>query len=317
MVDFVIGNDKFGESLANFLKCDYRKFEEGFYPDSEYCPFVDAGYEELEGKEVVLAPRAGVYLKSENLALTIQNFQRIANALSDEKIFNVKSVDFVFPYFWFARQDHNPRYDQDEKVKKRDEGKDIGFKYITRSFKGLGVRKILSVNPHFHRSPGSFMVDDMEIISISGMPALARYLKTQPYYNPNTLVIGPDLNANVLSEELAKELGLKSTNLSKERIDSSKVFFGGLYDVKGSDVIISDDIISTGNTIAQGIKVLENAKNVVVASVHPVLTPSGEKILNELQSSGKVKDVVASDTLPSKFSKTSVVSEVAACLSNS
>jgi len=312
MFDFVIGNDDFGKNLAKALNCEYREFKEEYYPDGEPCPRIMAEYEEIKGKRVILSPRITQKSTKEKVALYLHNSERILGALTSEELYNADYVDVLFPYFWLGRQDHNPKTDNSEELRIRDRGKDIGYKTILRTFRGLGARRIITVDPHFFRQEGSTMICDMEIVSISGIYALGRYLKNR--VNDNTVILSPDLRGGVLSDKLADQLGLKSESLAKKRISESKAESKEIYNANGANVVIMDDIISTAGTLKNVIDNLYNACSVTVACVHAILPEIGYNRLIELKRAGKINDIIATDTINSDFTKTSIVPEIVKAL---
>ncbi|HOV52831.1 MAG TPA: phosphoribosyltransferase family protein, partial [Methanothrix sp.] len=83
-------------------------------------------------------------------------------------------------------------------------------------------------------------------------------------------------------------------------------------EVVGRDVVIFDDMIATGGTMAMAISLLrqQGARSVYLAAVHPVLT--GSAVL-KLYRSG-VKAVLATDTLDRGVSTVSVAPLIAEAL---
>jgi ribose-phosphate pyrophosphokinase len=82
--------------------------------------------------------------------------------------------------------------------------------------------------------------------------------------------------------------------------------------VTGKDVVIMDDIVSTGGTIAEAIKILKanGVRDVYVACVHAVLVRNA---LLKLYDAG-VKAVIATDTLEKGVSIVSVAPVIASVL---
>jgi ribose-phosphate pyrophosphokinase len=308
MPDFVIGNDDFGKSLALAIACEYREFKEEYYPDGEPCPRIMADYEEIKGKNLILATRMTQKPTKEKVALYLHNSERVLGALTSDELYNANAVDLVFPYFWLGRQDHNPKTEGVEEIRKRDRGKDMGYKTVMRTFAGLGARRIITFDPHFYRQDGSFTAYDMEILCLSGVHALARYFENK--VGGNTVVISPDMGSSDLSNRLAGALGLKSASLTKKRISETCVEAKEVYDAKGLDLIVVDDIISTAGTLNKAIDNLHNAGSITVACIHPVLPQTGYDRLIGLKNDGKINDVVGTDTINSDVSKASVVPEI-------
>lgn len=308
MPDFVIGNDDFGKNLALAIGCEYREFREEYYPDGEPCPRIMADYGEIKGRDLILAPRMTQKPTKEKVTCYLHNSERVLGALTCEELYDANTVDLVFPYFCLGRQDHNPKTESVEEIRKRDMGKDIGYKTVLRTFGGLGTKRVITFDPHFFRHDGSFTAYDMEIFCLSGVHALARYFENK--ISGNTAVISPDMGASDLSGRLAYALGLKSASLTKKRISESCVESKEVYDANGSDMIVVDDIISTAGTLEKAIGNLHNTGSIVVACIHPVLPQKGYDRLIGLKNDGKINDIVATDTISSDFSKASVVPEI-------
>ena len=101
--------------------------------------------------------------------------------------------------------------------------------------------------------------------------------------------------------------------LQKRRISGSEVEIKHKsLDVDGKNVIIVDDIISTGGTIATATKILksQNAKDVFVACIHGIFAQNA--VLRMLKAG--VRDIFATDTVPSAFSRVSVAPAIASAL---
>ena len=84
--------------------------------------------------------------------------------------------------------------------------------------------------------------------------------------------------------------------------------------VKGKDVVIIDDIISSGGTIIEAVKLIQEAGagKIVVGCTHPILrgkTPFDSALAN-IYNSG-VSIVVGTDTVPSQVSYVSVANIIA------
>jgi len=82
--------------------------------------------------------------------------------------------------------------------------------------------------------------------------------------------------------------------------------------VKGRDVIVFDDIISTGGTIARAVKMLktQGARRVYAACVHPLLI--GEAKQKILQNGAE--EIVGTDSIPSSVRTVSLAPLIAEAL---
>jgi ribose-phosphate pyrophosphokinase len=74
-------------------------------------------------------------------------------------------------------------------------------------------------------------------------------------------------------------------------------------------VLIVDDIISTGGTIVEAVRILQGqgARRIQVACTHPILAPGA---LEKITATG-VEDVIGTDTVASPISVVSVAPLIA------
>jgi ribose-phosphate pyrophosphokinase len=162
-----------------------------------------------------------------------------------------------------------------------------------------GASEIYSINLHEKNIKEFF---NIPVHEISAMPLIANYIKKQI---DNPMIIGPDKGALGFAQEVSGILKCECDYLDKVRISPEKVEMKPKnLDVEGRDVVIIDDIISTGGTIVSASKILRDlgANKVVVGCVHPVLV---EDALLKIFAAG-VDDVFATDTLKSDVSNISV-----------
>ena len=136
------------------------------------------------------------------------------------------------------------------------------------------------------------------------MGELAKYVDSK-YSLTNPAVIGPDSEAGAWAKVAADTLSVDHDALEKKRFDAETVEIKPRHlDLKGRDVLIVDDIISTGNTIIKAIAVLKKngAKDIYVACTHPLLVLNA---LVRIYQAGAL-DVVGTDTVDSAISFVSV-----------
>jgi ribose-phosphate pyrophosphokinase len=137
---------------------------------------------------------------------------------------------------------------------------------------------------------------------------LAGRVRTLGLHDP--VVISPDKGAMEMAKNAAVHLGAECDYLEKTRLSGTEVSIAPKeIDVVGRDVVIFDDMIATGGTMATAITLLrkQGAKRVFLAAVHPVLT--GNAVL-KLYRSG-VEAVIAADTLDRSVSTVSVAPLIA------
>jgi len=254
------------------------------FPDGER-------YIRINGKvprEVVVIQSTG-YPQDENL---MELFLILKNLIS----LGVERTRVVIPYFGYGRQERRFK-----------SGEAVSAVIVAELLEAAGASEIYSINLHEKNIKQFF---NIPVHEISAMPIIANYIKETV---DDPMIIGPDKGALGFAEEVSGILKCECDYLEKTRISPEKVETKPKnLDVDGRDVVIIDDIISTGGTIVNASKILSDlgAKKVVVGCVHPVLV---EDALLKIFAAG-VDDVFATDTLRSDVSNISVAPLVAGFL---
>ncbi|MEM2551842.1 MAG: ribose-phosphate diphosphokinase, partial [Sulfolobales archaeon] len=154
---------------------------------------------------------------------------------------------------------------------------------------------------HRFRDPRHLFGDNF--VNLTAVRDLVKYVSTSHKLR-NCVIVGPDEEseqwAKVASEELG---GLPYTVMEKKRISASEVVVEPRNPdiVTGRSAIVVDDIISTGGTIVETVRVLRNlgVREVYVAVTHAILAGRALSKLTQLE----LEDLVASDTVLSPISK--------------
>ena len=171
----------------------------------------------------------------------------------------------VVPYLAYTRQDTCH-------VK----GEAVAVKTMLRLLEGAGVNDIVSVDIHLHRLSLKEMsgLTSVRLHEVSAVDALAkeagRFLK-------KPVVVGPDSESERWAKRAAELLDSHYDVLEKHRISPKEIEIRPkTLDVRGRDVLIIDDIVSTGDTIMKVIESLraKGANKIAAAFTHGVL--SGE-----------------------------------------
>jgi len=273
--------------VAQLLKAGYLDTEVTTFPDGEiYMRFLG----EVTNQDVVLiqslARKPNEYLVELFLML---------DALKDLK---ARRVIAVLPYLAYARQD--------ERFKP---GEAVSIQTITRLIQAAGADRIFTVDSHRHRVIDQGKLTIIPLVDLTAMGELAKHVKATHDLR-KAIVIGPDGEAEPWARTAAEALGFEHDTLEKKRFDAETVEVRPrTLDVKGRDVLIVDDIISTGNTIIKAIEVLKRngAKDIFVACTHPILVLDA---LVRIYRAG-ARDVVGTDTVPSPISLVSVAPVIA------
>ena len=193
----------------------------------------------------------------------------------------------VIPYMGYARQDREflP-------------GEIVTMKVLGKLFKGAGASKIIAVDIH---SMIGFKHFSIKTKNVSAIPELVRYFKKLSLKNP--LVVSPDQGGKERAKEFAKELGSEYIALEKKRDRKTgkvQIKTKNLDDVTNRDLILVDDMISTGGSIVKATQFLkkQKCKKVYVACTHALLMNDAEK---RIRKAGVTK-IISANTIPGKTS---------------
>lgn len=209
----------------------------------------------------------------------------------------LKVISF-FPYLAYARQD--------ERFKP---GEALSFKTISGLIESVGTDEIYTIDMHGHRVIKLSDVFKIPAQNLTAVPLLADYVKkTCPMQRP--LVIGPDAEAEQWARIAAERLGTDYDVFEKKRYGDRQVEVRPRKaNARDREILVVDDIISTGGTIVEALKVLfaQGARTVNVACTHPILAGDA---LRKIREAG-AKNVIGTDTVPSPVSYVSVAPLIA------
>lgn len=212
------------------------------------------------------------------------------------KSFGAKEVIVVIPYMAYARQDKIFRFYEP-----------ISIETILKIFEKLEVKTLITINIH---EPKVFKKVKLECLNLSATNLLAKYFTRTSL--TKVLVFAPDLKAVEMVKEASKILGGEIGWFRKERnriTGEIEMVSEEEFEVEDKNVILFDDIISTGGTTATAVKMLKEkgAKKIFSACIHPLLIKNA---LNRILEAG-AEAVIATDTIPSSVSVVSVAPLIA------
>ncbi len=199
------------------------------------------------------------------------------------------SAKAVIPYMGYARQD-----------KAFQEGEAVSIKIVAEMLESR-AEELLTVNIHSKEAASHFK----KLKNLDAMPLVGKF-----FAEKDVVMISPDKGSVDRVKIAAKNANCEWDYMEKRRIDATTVeITPKSMDVEGKEVVIVDDIISTGGTVAEAAKILYRlgAKSVSAACVHAVLA---ENASIRLFNTG-IKDIIATDTVECAFSRISVAELIA------
>ena len=202
----------------------------------------------------------------------------------------------VLPYMAYARQD-----------KRFKPGEPISSRVVARAL-SQGVSEVITVNIHEKEVLKSFTVPAQ---NLSLAKDIGSYIKSLNLGNP--LILAPDEGAMAFAEQVASAGRWEFDHLEKTRLSGVEVRMAPRQlSAQSRSVVIVDDIISTGGTIATAAGMLyqQGAKDVFAACVHGVFTGGAYA---RLMATG-IRDVICSDTIERGCSRISAADQIAIAL---
>jgi len=258
-----------------------------YFPDKEVNIKLGSS---VKGKDVLivqsLALKPDVYLIE--LLLTIRTVKDLG----------AKRIILLVPYLAYMRQDH--RFTTLEC---------INCVEIAHFINHSGADELITVDPHLHRVDSLEQIFKIKCQKVTAINDIAEYIKNKLKLK-KPMIIGPDEESDQWSGEVAKLLGLDFKIYEKTRASATDVNVKVTGSFKGMDVVIVDDIISTGGTMISAAKKIkaEGAKSVHAITTHGLFL----KNVAELK---KVFDSIAStNTVPTGFSKIDLSKTIAGVL---
>ena len=194
----------------------------------------------------------------------------------------------IIPYFGYARQD-----------KSFIPGELVTIDLIGKILEYLKLNKLVTVDIH---NPDSLKFK-MNTINLSAIPYLANYAlhKLNLDY---PIVVSPDKGGEHRAKEFAKILGTETISLLKSRDKHTGNVSVSLQDsltLSKKDIIIVDDMISTGNTIIKTSEILKSrdVNKIYVMCTHALLL---NDTATKLQNAG-ITEIISTNSIPNNFSK--------------
>jgi len=223
------------------------------------------------------------------------NLIQCLSLISKAKQFS-SNVIAVVPYMGYARQDREflP-------------GEVVSMQVIAKLFKAAGATKLIVVDIHSLIGLKHFKISAK---NISAVPELVKFFKKLKLKNP--LVVSPDLGGKKRTKEFARLLNSNYIALKKKRDGKTgkvKIVSKNLKQVIGKDIILVDDMISSGGSIIKATEFLkkQKCKRVFVSCTHALLVGDAEK---RIKKAGVTK-IVSTNTIPGTTSKVDVSNIIA------
>jgi len=272
-----------GKRIARRLKSPYVEAKTRVFPDGES----KITFGRIPKNSVILVVQSTYPPVDTILLQAISIISQARKAAS--------KIYAIIPYMGYARQDRQFL-----------SGEIVTMSIVAKMLEAAGAKKIIAVDIHSKTALNHFKIPKE---NVSAIPDLAKYFKKMKL--KNALVVSPDMGGALRAKKIASLLNAdfitlkksRNRNTGKVRIQSSKV------DVSGRDLILVDDIISTGGSVIKATQFLkrQKCKRVFVACTHGLFIEDAEK---KIKKAG-VSRIISTNTIPRSTSKVDVSGVIA------
>lgn len=256
------------QQIADCLKISLGKAHIETFPDGEIGVHI---FESVRGKDVFvmqsIARHPNFYLME--LLILIDAMKRAS----------ARSVIAVIPYYGYARQDRRGNLREP-----------ITAKLVANLLQTAGVTRVLTMDLHTEQIQGFF---DIPVDNLYARPVLVKAIEDLRL--SNLIVVTPDIGSIKLARSYAEALKVDLAIVDKRRANAKQVEVTALIgNVKGKNVLLVDDIFSTGGTLKTASWACKQAgaENIYAAVTHGLFVGRG------LQESA-IEKVVVSNTVTS------------------
>jgi len=272
-----------GKRIARRLKAPYVEAKTRDFPDGES----KITFGRIPKNSIVLVVQSTYPPVDTNLLQALSIISQARKTAS--------KIYAIIPYMGYARQDRQFL-----------SGEIVTMSIVAKMLEAAGAKKIIVVDIHSKTALNHFKISKE---SISAIPELAKYFKKLKL--KNALVVSPDMGGALRAKKFASLLNAdfitlkksRNRNTGKVRIQSSKV------DVSGRDLILVDDIISTGGSVIKATQFLkrQKCKRVFVACTHGLFIGDAERKIKKAGAS----QIISTNTIPRSTSKVDVSGVIA------
>ncbi|MCQ2086158.1 MAG: ribose-phosphate diphosphokinase [archaeon] len=267
--------------ISSLLKCDYVNAINQNFPDGECYVRIDA--ESMDDDVVIIQN-------------TYPNNNLIEMLLLEDAVMSLgaRTITLVIPYFGYARQDKVFKLGEPESAK------------VISQCLAARCNRVITVDIHKESTLKYFGCPYKDV---KAADAIADYLKNRGI----DVVISPDIGAVDRAKRVAERINASYDYIEKVRLSGTEVIMKpSKSNYRGKNILIVDDMITTGGTIITAAKQLRDsgAKSITVACTHGLFINDA---LNRLKSNN-LHEIFASNTLTTSVSKISVASSIAIAL---
>jgi ribose-phosphate pyrophosphokinase len=252
----------------------------------------------LSPREIIQFPNENIFVKLNNSArgkdvYVIQttsspvhyNLMELLIMIQTIRLDSAARITAVVPYLCYGRSD------------KKDQPRvPITARLVADMIERAGADRYMTFDPHAGQIQGFFSIPG-DVLTASHM--ITDHIKDHMCASmKDPVVVATDLGFAKKGRNYALDLDVPIAFIEKRRAsnDSKAEALTLIGDVRGHDVIIVDDEVDTGGSIAQAVKVVKDhgARDIYLAFIHPIFSKSAAQRMADLP----IKHIITTDTIP-------------------
>src|SRR5574341_1327150 len=225
-----------------------------------------------------------VYVIQTTGAPVNRNLMELLIMLQTLRLDSAARITAVLPYICYSRSD------------KKDQPRvPITARLVADMIQVAGADRYITLDLHAGQIQGFFSIPGDVLTAFH---ILSDYFVTIQSKLVDPVIVTADLGFAKKGRNFAAKLGASMAFVEKRRTgnDANAQAMTVIGDVNGKDVIIVDDEVDTGGSVAQAVEIVKEhgARNVYLSFVHPVLShPAVERLKNL-----PIKEIVMTNTIP-------------------
>lgn len=261
-----------GRGLSSALRAGFAECRHAVFPDGESEVGLGAPVKDED-----------VFIVQSTYPMQDKRLMELLILADDARGQGARSVGAVVPYLAYARQD----------MRFEEKGNAVSVNTVLGLLGAVGITTLVTVSPHkrqpLSRFKGRAIVPDVTAAVARGISGAVR----------DPVVLAPDAGALGLAGDLARVLGCSYSNIDKKRdrlTGKVSIVRAPDQDLEGKDVVIADDMISTGGTMAQAARFAREAgaRKMIAVATHLLVTDAA---CGRLRDAG-VSEIYGTNTVP-------------------
>ncbi|MBK9925944.1 MAG: ribose-phosphate diphosphokinase [Anaerolineales bacterium] len=252
----------------------------------------------LSPREVIQFPNENIFIKLNSSArgqdvYVIQttsspvhyNIMELLIMIQTVRLDSAARITAVVPYLAYGRSD------------KKDQPRvPITARLVADMIESAGADRYMTFDPHAGQIQGFFSVPG-DVLTASHM--ISKYIKENLYKQMvHPVVVATDLGFAKKGRNYALDMDVPIAFIEKRRLgnEAKAEALTLIGDMSDRDVIIVDDEVDTGGSIAQAVNVVKKhgARDVYLAFIHPIFSVNAAEKLADLP----IKHIITTDTVP-------------------